>query len=156
MRRGKVMSVPIDRGPNLECIFSTKVERDPNSGVNPSSSKEFGLSILTRLAVGAAGAVVAVWAAAASPASAQVLTSDPVSPNQTFSIQAVPPGCSAWTDFVAGHGRGHLNCVGSGRDVRVTVACGDGSIKRSATGYEYAKAECPSGLGAVAVSGAYV
>jgi hypothetical protein len=113
------------------------------------------LSVFTRLAVGAAGAVVAVWATAASPASAQVLTPDPVA-DQAFSILAIPSGCAAWIDFVAGKGRGHLNCAGSRRDVRVTVACGDGSIKRSATGYEYAKAECPAGLGGTAVSGRYI
>ncbi|GAA1542418.1 hypothetical protein GCM10009730_59320 [Streptomyces albidochromogenes] len=69
---------------------------------------------------------------------------------------AVPPGCSAWIDWYAGKGRGHLNCSGSGSDVRVTVACGNGDVKRRAVGYEYARAECPSGLGAIRVSGAYV
>ncbi|GIH62221.1 hypothetical protein Msi02_30380 [Microbispora siamensis] len=113
------------------------------------------MSVFTRLAVGAAGAVVAAWAVAASPASAQVLTSDPVSPNQAYSAQAVPPGCAAWIDWYAGRGRGHLNCEGSGRDVQVTVACGDGSVKRTVVGYEYAHADCPTGLGAIAVSGKY-
>lgn len=61
-----------------------------------------------------------------------------------------------WIDYRYGHGRGLLYCDGSGRDVRVTVACGDGTVKRSAIGYEHALANCPTGLGAVAVSGKYV
>nr|BFD87285.1 hypothetical protein StreXyl84_66860 [Streptomyces sp. Xyl84] len=67
-----------------------------------------------------------------------------------------PSSCSGWTDWYAGHGRGHLNCAGAGRDIRVTVECGGGVAKRSAIGYEYAKAECPRGLGATGLSGRFV
>lgn len=114
------------------------------------------MSALKRLLLAGAGTAVVTFMVAATPASADSITPAPATSSSDVSILAIPAGCSGWTDWYGGHGRGHLNCVGSGRDVRVTVACGDGSIKRSATGYEYAKAECPSGLGAVGVSGAYV
>ncbi|GII89766.1 hypothetical protein Ssi03_77560 [Sphaerisporangium siamense] len=110
-----------------------------------------------RVVLGATGVVVAALAVTASPAAAEVGGPAPAPSNGNVSILSIPPGCSAWIDQPGNHGRGHLNCVGSGRDVRVTVACGSGgTVKRSAVGYEYAKAECPAPLGAVAVSGDYV
>ncbi|OEJ96163.1 hypothetical protein [Streptomyces thermolilacinus] len=104
------------------------------------------------LAMSVAPAYAAGETGTASPAAPAAASA----PASEVSVLAVPTGCSAWIDWYAGRGRGHLNCVGSGRDVRVTVACGDGSIKRSATGYQYARAECPTGLGGVRVSGAYI
>ncbi|WP_141662797.1 hypothetical protein [Streptomyces sp. Wb2n-11] len=115
------------------------------------------MSYIKRITLGtlAAGAAVAM-SVAPSHASGETQTVPRSASTSDVSIMAIPSGCSGWIDWYAGRGRGHLNCVGSGRDVRVTVACGNGSIKRSATGYQYAKAECPTGLGAVGLSGAYI
>ncbi|MEU3447363.1 hypothetical protein AB0H29_09030 [Streptomyces thermolilacinus] len=108
------------------------------------------------LAAGAALALSVAPAYAADAAETAVPAAPAAASAPEVSVLAVPTGCSAWIDWYAGRGRGHLNCGNSGRDVRVTVACGDGSIKRSATGYQYARAECPTGLGGVRVSGAYI
>ncbi len=112
---------------------------------------------IKRIAVGtlATGAAVAL-SVAPSHASGETQTLPRSASTSGVSIMAIPPGCSGWIDWYAGRSRGHLNCVGSGRDVRVTVACGNGSIKRSARGYESARAECPTGLGGVSLSGAYI
>ncbi|MFG3510356.1 hypothetical protein ACGF5F_33220 [Streptomyces sp. NPDC047821] len=103
----------------------------------------------------AGGVMAAPSASAAAPGAAQV-TDVAAATASEVSILAVPPGCSGWIDWYAGRGRGHLNCAGSRSDVRVTVACGNGDVRRSAIGYEYARAECPTGLGAIRLSGAYV
>ncbi|CAL9421410.1 hypothetical protein [Streptomyces sp. enrichment culture] len=115
------------------------------------------MGYIKRIAQGtlAAGAALAMSVAPVYAADAAE-TAVPAASVPEVSVLAVPTGCSAWIDWYAGRGRGHLNCGNSGRDVRVTVACGDGSIKRSATGYQYARAECPTGLGGVRVSGAYI
>ncbi|GAA3165062.1 hypothetical protein GCM10010466_64930 [Planomonospora alba] len=114
------------------------------------------MRVLKRVAISAlaAGATVAM-AISGTPASADSVTPSSPEISPEVSIMAAPSGCSMWTDWGGGRGRGHLSCAGKKRDVRVTVKCGDGSVKRSAVGYEYAKAECPTGLGATAVSGGY-
>ncbi|MDH6224280.1 hypothetical protein [Streptomyces sp. MJP52] len=115
------------------------------------------MGYMKRITLGTLAAGAAVAMSVAPSYASGGMQAVPHSASATdVSIMAIPSGCSGWIDWYAGRGRGHLNCVGSGRDVRVTVACGDGSIKRSAVGYEYAKAECPTGLGGVAVSGAYI
>jgi len=106
--------------------------------------------VLTTAALGSALALgsmtVPAQAASVSPAQA--------SPTASTAAAA----CSMWTDYRYGHGRGLRYCPGSGRDVQVTVKCGDPAdpIRRTNSGYEGAVADCPSGLGAIGVSGKYI
>lgn len=107
-----------------------------------------------RTALTAVGLVAAATAIAIPTASADE-RADTTSSRIVSTTGATPPGCSMWTDYKYGHGRGLLYCNGSGRDVQVTVRCGNGSVTRTERGYEHAIANCPAGLGAIAVSGKY-
>lgn len=103
---------------------------------------------LTTAALGVATVSMTVPAHATSASSTQA----------SLTASTAAAECSMWTDYRYGHGRGLRYCTGSGRDVQVTVKCGDPAnpIRRTNQGYEGAVADCPAGLGAIGVSGKYV
>ncbi|MER7519100.1 hypothetical protein [Streptomyces sp. NPDC126499] len=63
--------------------------------------------------------------------------------------------CQTWHDNAGpgGAGRYHAKCAGSGKYVKATVRCANGSTSTSAWRWEYAKAECPYGVDST--SGSY-
>ncbi|MFF9457350.1 hypothetical protein [Streptomyces flaveolus] len=73
-----------------------------------------------------------------------------VSPIAQASVpaSAAEDSCITWKDAAgpAGAGRYHVRCSGTGQYVQATVNCDDGSTSTSAYRFEYAKAECPSGV----------
>ncbi|MFI8962693.1 hypothetical protein ACIGO8_11285 [Streptomyces sp. NPDC053493] len=56
--------------------------------------------------------------------------------------------CQTWHDNAGpgGAGRYHAKCAGSGKYVKATVRCANGSTASSSWRWEYAKAECPYGV----------
>ncbi|GAA3386873.1 hypothetical protein [Streptomyces roseoviridis] len=56
--------------------------------------------------------------------------------------------CQTWHDNAGpgGAGRYHAKCAGSGKYVKATVRCANGSTATSSWRWEYAKAECPYGV----------
>lgn len=113
----------------------------------------------TKLATVAVAFTLATVGLATSPA----LASPAPSPSQDastwsgseVSTMSIPPGCSAWMDYL-GRGRAHINCEPQNVDVRVTVKCANNKTYNSDPywRYQYNKAECPPGVGAVSMSGA--
>lgn len=112
----------------------------------------------TRLAMAAAACSLAAFSFTAAPATA---TPDPlpssdaaVSSSSDAGIMAIPPGCAAWMDYTD-RGRAHINCGSQNVDVRVTVKCNNGKTYNSSPywRYQYNRAECPVGIGAIAMSG---
>ena len=101
-----------------------------------SALKKFGVTAAT-----AAGTLALL----ASPSAAAPAESGSVG------IAAIPKGCSGWIDYTD-RGRGHIDCGSKPVDVRATVKCTNGKTY-SDTGWRYARAECPPGYGATALSG---
>ncbi|MCP9946790.1 hypothetical protein LUX12_21515 [Streptomyces somaliensis] len=64
------------------------------------------------------------------------------------SAPPAPQACSTWIDSAGpgGAGRYHAKCAGSGKYVKATVWCANGSSSSSQWRWEYAKAECPYGV----------
>jgi hypothetical protein len=62
--------------------------------------------------------------------------------------------CVKWTDNAGpgGGGRGHAKCDQMNVYVKTTVSCANGDKATSAWRWEYAKAECPTGIKARGVS----
>ncbi|MET9954369.1 hypothetical protein ABZ135_22870 [Streptomyces sp. NPDC006339] len=86
--------------------------------------------------------------AAAALMSSVLMAAPAVASAPSAPSERAAAACQTWHDNggPGGAGRYHAKCAGSGKYVKATVRCANGSTATSSWRWEYAKAECPYGV----------